>query len=76
MRRSVAVTPAERAELYRVMTPAQESLRDERIAIMVHDGGQTEAAAEAYCNSLPATFGIVARPEQQDSLGLPQSVFL
>lgn len=55
-------------ELYRLMSPEQEELRSERIAIMIHCGGLTEEEAEAACNRQPLLYGIVGRQEDQERL--------
>lgn len=47
------------------MTPEQEELRAERIAIMVIEGS-TESQAIAFCDSRPELYGIKAEEVKQE----------
>lgn len=62
-----AVTPDERRELFRLMSPEQAELRAEREAIMLTEGASAEEV-ERCCNSQPGLFGFVGREEKQDGL--------
>lgn len=62
-----AVTPDERRELFRLMSPEQAELRAEREAIMLVEGASA-ADVDSCCNGQPALFGFVGLMEQQDVL--------
>lgn len=62
-----AVTPDERRELFRLMSPEQAELRAEREAIMLVDGASA-AEVERCCNGQPALFGFVGLIEEQTAL--------
>lgn len=62
-----AVTPDERRELFRLMSPDQAELRAEREAIMLVEGANA-AEVEQCCNGQPALFGFVGLTEEQVSL--------
>lgn len=62
-----AVTPDDRRELFRLMSPEQAELRAEREAIMLVEGASV-AEVERCCNAQPALFGFVAQLEEQVSL--------
>lgn len=66
MKPSAAVTPMERQELYRLMTPVQEELRAERVAIMTVEG-VPEDEADRVCNGNPALYGMVGREDGQQA---------
>ena len=40
------------------MTEAQRIAREERVAIMIHDGGCHENYAQKYCDKWPDVYGI------------------
>lgn len=63
------VSAAERREIYRLMTPAQEELRQERMAIMTAEG-VPEAEAVRFCDGNPALYGMVGGDEEQCALVL------
>jgi len=60
------VTAAERREIFRLMSPAQEELRAERIAIMVSEG-VPDTEAERFYNGNPALYGMVGGEDEQQS---------
>lgn len=55
------------SELFRMMSPDQAELREERMAIMMVDGC-SEEEAERYCNSVPGLYGFVGKMEEQGGL--------
>lgn len=62
-----AVTPDERRELFRLMSPEQAELRAEREAIMLVEKASADEV-ERCCNSQPSLFGFVGFVDQQDAL--------
>lgn len=50
------------------MTPEQRESREERVAIMMYDGGCTEAEAQLFCNHRPDLYGWVDIEEKQERL--------
>ena len=50
------------------MTPDQAADREERMAIMIHDGGCHPNFAEKYCNSKPEIYGVREENLKQEGL--------